>query len=292
MAPPKRQRKPTRTTSNKRPKYTLPDTDSSSGSSTEEDSAPESQEEWEALRVIEQRGQGFALQYLIEWKGIDPETGEPWVPTWEKASNAGAVLRASWKAELARRAREKKEATVAARCSTQQHSAREESPAHAIQTRGARHSRVVESPEASESEIAENPPTETRQSPAAIASPTTIDLEAPIPDWASLQVNIDVRGGSFNRSEYEPFSEIPESQSSLEKIAAEETTLESLQLFASQPAFLASGIVRDTQSSAGDASYIPVTQEEPESSLHSDSSDESDEDHVIGHSVSQRCASL
>ncbi|KAF3054008.1 hypothetical protein E8E11_007079 [Didymella keratinophila] len=282
MAPPKRKRKLTRTTTNKRPKYTLPDTDSSSGA--EEDPAPDSQEEWEAVRILEQRGKGFALQYLIEWKDIDPATGEPWAPTWERASNAGAVLRASWKAELARLAQEKKEATAAARCSTQQRSAREESPAQVTQSRGARHSRVVESPAPSESANAADPSTETRQSPAAIASSTTIDLEAPIPDWTSPQVNIDVRGDSFNRGEYEPFSEVLESQSSPEKSVAEGTTLESSQLFASQPAFLAFGIVRETQSSAGDVSYIPVTQEELESSLHSNSSDECSEDHIIGYS--------
>lgn len=291
---PKRKRTTTRTTTNKRPRYTLPDTDSSSSSSSsaEEDSAPESQEEFEAVRIIEQRGQGFALQYLIEWKGIDPETGEPWVPTWERASNAGAVLRASWKAEKARRAQEKKEATAAARRSTQQRGACEESPAQATQTRGARHIRVVESPDPSESANAADSPTESSQSHTTIASPTTIDLEASIPDSASPRVNIDVRGDSYNRGKYEAFSEIPESHSSLEKSAAEETTLESSQLFASQPAFIASGIVRETQSSAGDVSYIPVTQEELEFSLQSDSSDESDEDHVIGYSVSQSCASL
>jgi len=285
MAPPKRKRKPTRTTTNKRPKYTLPDTDTSS--SAEEDSAPDSQEEWEAVRILEQRGQGFVLQYLIEWKDIDPATGEPWAPTWERASNAGPTLRASWRAVLARRAQEKREAATAARRSTQQRTAREESPAQAAQTRGARHSRTAESPEPSESANAVDSSTETRQSPTTIASSTTIDFEAPIPDWTSPQVNIDVRRDSFNRGDYEPFSEIAESQSSPEKSAAEGTTLESSQLFASQPAFLASGIVRDTQSSAGDVSYIPVTREELESSLHSDSSDECSEDHIIGYSVSR-----
>ncbi|KAF3034483.1 hypothetical protein E8E12_002590 [Didymella heteroderae] len=121
-------------------------------------------------------------------------------------------------------------------------------------------------------------------SQGAIASSTTIDLEAPIPDWTSPQISIDVRGDSFHRGEYEPFSEIPESQSSPERSAAEGTTLQSSQLFASQPAFLVSGIVRDTQSSAGDVSYIPVTQEQLEPSLHSDWSDESNEDHIIGYS--------
>jgi hypothetical protein len=287
MASTKRKRIPTRTTASKRPKYTLPDTDGSSSSSAEEATAHDSQKEWEAVRILEQRGQGFALQYYIEWAGIDPATGKQWAPTWENAKNAGETLRASWKVEQARRAQEKKEATAAARRGTQQRSARGELPAQATQARRVRRSRVIESPEPSAPALAEESPAETRERAAVIASSTTIDLEEAIPDWTSPQVNIDLRGDSFNRGEYEPFSEIPESQPSPEKSPAEGTTLESSQLFASQPAFLASGIVRDTQSSAGDVSYIPITQEELESSLHSDSSDESNEDHIIGYSVCQ-----
>ncbi|KAJ4373473.1 hypothetical protein N0V86_007613 [Didymella sp. IMI 355093] len=268
----------------KRPKYTLPDTDSSSSSSAEEATAHDSQEEWEAVRILEQRGQGFALQYYIEWAGIDPATGKQWAPTWENVKNAGETLRASWKVEQARRAQEKKEVTAAARRGTQQRSARRESPAQATQAGRVRRSRIIESPEPSAPALAEEPPSETRERAAAIASSTTIDLEEAIPDWTSPQVNIDVRGDSFHCGQYEPFSEIPESQPSPTKSPAEGTTLESSQLFASQPAFLASGIVRDTQSSAGDASYIPITQEELESSLYSDSSDESNEDHIIGYS--------
>lgn len=241
------------------------------------------------MRILDQKGQGFALQYLIEWKDIDPATGEPWAPTWERASNASAALRASWRIELARRVQEKKGATAAARCATEQQSAREESPAQAAQARGVRRSRVVESPEPTGSVSAEESPIETRQNAAAITSPTTIDLDAPTSEWTSPQINIDVRGGSFNRREYEPSSEIPESKSSPENDTPDGTTFESAELIASQPTFLASGIVRDTQSTAGDASFIPVTQEELESSLHSDSSDNFDESPIIGYSVGRTC---
>ncbi|KAF1928223.1 uncharacterized protein M421DRAFT_420756 [Didymella exigua CBS 183.55] len=254
MTPSKRKRKPIRTTTNKWPKYTLPDVGSSS--SSEQETADDSEEEWEAVRILEQRGQGFALRYYIEWKGADPATGEQWAPTWERASNASEALRASWRAEQARRAQEQKEVKAAARPGTRQRSAREESPARATQARGARRSRIVESSEHSKSPL----------------------------DWASPQANIDVRGDSFNRGGYAPFSEIPESQSSPEKSAADSTNLESSPLFESQPAHFVSGIVRETQSSASDVSYIPVTQEELGSSRHSDSSGDSNEDNVIGYS--------
>lgn len=285
MAPPKRKRKPTRTTTNKRPKYTLPDTDSSS-SSDGEGTSHASQEEWEALRILQQRGQGSALEYEIEWAGIDPATGKQWEPTWEKAGNAGEALRASWKTEQAQRAQERKETAAAIR-STQQRGAREASPAQATQTRGAKRRRISESPEPSISASVEQSPTEIGQSANPVPNTATIDIEARIPDWTSPQVNIDVRGESFNRRDYELHAEIPESQPSPSKSAAEGTDSESSQLFASQPAFRASGIVLDTQSSAEDVSYIPVTREELESSSHSDSSDGSNEDHVVGYSVSE-----
>lgn len=284
MAPPKRKRKPTRTTTNKRPKYTLPDTDSSS--SDREGTSHGSQEEWEALRILQQRGQGSALEYEIEWAGIDPATGKQWAPTWEKAGNAGEALRASWKIEQAQRAQERKE-TAAAFRSTQQRGAREASPAQPTQTRGAKRRRISGSPEPSISAPVEQLPTEIGQSAEPVPNTATIDTEVPIPDWTSPQVNIDVRGESFNRRDYELHVEIPESQPLPSKSAAEGTDLESSQLFASQPAFRASGIVLDTPSSAGDVSYIPVTSEELESSSHSDPSDGSNEDHVIGYSVSE-----
>lgn len=286
MTPPKRKRKPTRNTTNKRPKYILSDIDSSS--STADGASHNSDEEWEAVRILDQRGQGFALQYYIEWKDIDPATGKPWAPTWERASNASTTLRASWKAELARRSKEKKEADAAAKRSTQQRSAREESPAPIIQARGARR-RVVETPEPLESATPLNSPSPTKQAAAATVSSRTVDIEAPFPDWTSQEVNIDVHGDSFNRSEYEPFSGISESQSSPERSVAEGAILESSRLFASQPTYLASGIVRDTPSSAGDGSYIPVTQDELESSLLSENSDEFNEDRAIGYSVSRCC---
>lgn len=286
MSSNKRKFKPTRTTANKRPKYALPDTESSS--SAEEGFEDDSQEEWEALRILKQRGQGFALQYCIEWKGLDPATGKQWAPTWERASNACQSLRASWEARKARLAQENIKPTPPARRGTQQRSARTESPAQATEVRGAEHSRIAESPELSTSVHVTESSTEPLKSAAVTFGRARTDREGA--DWTSQEININTRRGSFNRTDYESLSDsgVLQSQPSPEESAADSTSLS----FTSQPAFLASGIVRDTQSSAGDVSFIPVTQEEEESSLYSNSSDESNEDNVIGYSVSRTCTQL
>ncbi|KAJ8113503.1 hypothetical protein OPT61_g4378 [Boeremia exigua] len=273
MAPPKRKRIPTRNTSNKRPKYTQPDTSSSSGcnnndsssSSDSEEIAISSQQNWEALRILAQTGQGFGLRYLIEWAGTDLETGKQWEPSWVKANNASEGLRAAWKRTQAHEAQEERRAA-------QQRSIQE-----APRARGRPRKQVAERPAKSlPSPVAESP-TGSKQSAAATVSPSTLEVGGPLLEGSSTQVTVDV---------HEVHSEIPESQPCSLPDAAAETDLESSQLFASQPAFCASGVVLDTQSSAGDLSFIPVTQEELESSVVSDTSDES-EDQVADCPVSE-----
>ncbi|KAF9691346.1 hypothetical protein EKO04_010666 [Ascochyta lentis] len=289
MASPKRKRQPTRTTSNKRLKYTQPDTDSgSSGSSSssdnDDDPTNHSQIEWEALRILAQTGTGFGLRYLIEWKGIDPATGEQWEPTWEGAKNASDSLRASWKKEQALQLQKKRKTAATAARSTLYQSAPEIVQAQATQTRATRQRRTIESPETSTSPSATEPPTEISPTTSAAPSKTTINIGTPIPYWTSPQVNIYRRGDSLNPNEYEPHTEIPESPLSPARSNSDDNDLDSSQLFSSQRGFCASGIVPDTQSSVGDVSYIPVTQEDLDSSLHSDSADESTEGNIIGYS--------
>ncbi|KAJ4352913.1 hypothetical protein N0V95_003823 [Ascochyta clinopodiicola] len=289
MAPLKRKRQPTRTTSNKRPKYTQPETDNSSSSSSDhEEYTNDSQVEWEASRILAQEGKGFGLRYLIEWKGVDPATGGHWEPTWEDARNASDSLRASWKTEKAlQRLQENTEAAEIVTSGTQHQGAPEVPQAQATQTRASRQRRIVESPETSTSVSATESPTEIRPNTLDAPSTATIDIEAHTPDWTFAQAHIDPRGDSFNPSEYEPHAEIPDSSPSSLKSNSNDTNLESSQLFALHRAFSTSGVVPDTQSSAGDVSYIPVTQEELDSSLHSDSTDESTEGHIVGYSVSE-----
>ncbi|KAH6638767.1 hypothetical protein C7974DRAFT_448460 [Boeremia exigua] len=264
MATPKRKRTPTKDTSSKRPRYTQPVT-----------SSLDSQEEWEALRILAQSGQGFGLRYLVDWSGIDPATGKQWEPTWVKATAASESLRAAWREEQSTLAQEESRAR-----STSQ--PRPESQPRRSRGRPRKH--IVASPESSSSAFQVESSAKTGQSEAAaISSSSTASYISVLrPDGTSPQIAVDSRGDSFNRGEYELHLEIPESQPSSESRTAD-TDLESSQLFASQPPFRASGIVPDTQNSAEDASYIPVTQEELESSVYSSSAEESDE-HLIGYS--------
>lgn len=280
MANPKPRTTNTRITTTKRSRSTCSYTESSgSDSSCSDEGANDSQEEWEAVRILAQTGQGFGTKYLIEWAGIDPQTGKRWEPTWEKAVNAGEGLRASWKIEQQKQAQAKKEAERPAK------RPRRTPRSQAANPQPARRRPVVESPAHSESESEPDLPEEAEHSGTA-STTATKDSRAPTTDCVSSQVDSDPPSDSSYRNAYEPHSEIPESQPSPEKSAVESTELDSSDLFASQPAFRASGFVLETQSSAGDLSYIPVTQEELESSLHSVPDDDS-EDHLIGYSVSE-----
>lgn len=297
MAPTKRNRTPTRNTSNKRRRYIQLDTDStsttsslrssssssssSSGSDSDSDkdvASNDSLQEWEATRILAQRGQGFGFEYLIEWNGIDPSTGQPWEPSWEKAKYASGTLRKSWEKEKARLAQESEDTTATAKEPRQRGRPIKANPAPAVQNRGVRRSPIVESSESSsESEFELS--TETASSAATTPGSAAIDLNA---SWTSPRVNIDARSDSSSHSE------VPESAG---ESPTEATDLHSSELFVSQLAFPASGVVPNTQSSTGDVSYIPVTQEELESSLQS-YTDHGSEDHVTSYLVSVRCVGL
>ena len=346
MAPTKRNRSPTRNTSNKRPRYIQLDTDStsttsslssssssssslrslsssSSGSDSDSDkegASSNSPEEWEATRILAQRGQGFGFEYLIEWTGIDPSTGQCWEPSWEKANYASETLRKSWEEEKARlvqesedttsttkkprprgrprkvettatikeprkRGRPRKEKAQLARGREETTSTTKEprprgrprkvQPAPAAQNRGVRQRPIVESSESSsESEVELS--TDTASSVATTPGSAAIDLDA---SWASSRLNVDAR------SDYSSHFGVPESSG---ESPTEATDLNSSELFVSQPAFRVSGAVLNTQSTVGDVSYIPVTQEELESSLQS-YTDHGSEDHVASDLVSVRC---
>jgi hypothetical protein len=122
-------------------------------------------------------------------------------------------------------------------------------------------------------------PTKAASIAANTSGSASIDLDA---SWTSPRVNIDAR------SESSSHFEVPESTG---ESPTEATDLNSSELFVSQPAFRASGVVLNTQSSAGDVSYIPVTQEELESSLHS-YTDHGSEGHVASYLLSVRCIGL
>ncbi|WVR07197.1 hypothetical protein IAU60_004238 [Kwoniella sp. DSM 27419] len=56
---------------------------------------------FEVLEILDERGppNSGKGEYLVQWKGDDPDTGEPWVPTWERKTDCTAGLIAEWKAK-------------------------------------------------------------------------------------------------------------------------------------------------------------------------------------------------
>ncbi|GAA5889385.1 hypothetical protein JCM5296_006346 [Sporobolomyces johnsonii] len=55
----------------------------------------DSQGYWKAVEIIGET----ANKYWIVWAGTDPDTGEPWKPTWEPKENATAALVSTWKTQ-------------------------------------------------------------------------------------------------------------------------------------------------------------------------------------------------
>lgn len=47
----------------------------------------------------EDGGRASKGKYLIKWAGLDPETGEPWLPSWEPRDGVSNDLIAEWKAK-------------------------------------------------------------------------------------------------------------------------------------------------------------------------------------------------
>ena len=89
----KRKRNSTRTNPNKRSRYT----DSSAG-----EPSNESDTLWAAECILDELVIRGVRKYYIQWKGIDPDTGKAWEPTWEPEENANDLLVAHWEQEKAR----------------------------------------------------------------------------------------------------------------------------------------------------------------------------------------------
>lgn len=57
----------------------------------------ESQHLFEALEILDERGPPRDGEYLIRWKGTDPDTGLAWDPTWEEKKGCTDGLIEEWK---------------------------------------------------------------------------------------------------------------------------------------------------------------------------------------------------
>ena len=52
---------------------------------------------WDAIAILDERGETGSGFYLIQWDGIDPDTGKAWEPTWEHRRDVTPALAAEWK---------------------------------------------------------------------------------------------------------------------------------------------------------------------------------------------------
>ncbi|WRT66191.1 uncharacterized protein IL334_003144 [Kwoniella shivajii] len=60
---------------------------------------------WEVLEILGERGPPKTGDYLVKWKGIDTSTGKPWEPSWTQKSACTQGLINDWKAKKARRSK-------------------------------------------------------------------------------------------------------------------------------------------------------------------------------------------
>ncbi|KAJ6198011.1 hypothetical protein J3E72DRAFT_240742 [Bipolaris maydis] len=243
----KRKRTQTRTKPNKRPKYV-----DCSDPSSDDDSKL-----WEAECILEERIVKGVKKYHIKWKGTDPSTGRAWPTTWEPEENANDELVADW---LQKKAHESGGSRGRSRQRTE---------AQAL--RRIRNLRVIDS--SPESTCSPSTPSHHRAASGNLSSAThsTVGVAAaPGPVLRiSPRIRIRRRGQSLERDEFERVSQIPLSQppstqeptQETTQVHIQETDIDSLQLISARPEPYSSGIVPDSQSSTGEASFIPITQQ-------------------------------
>ncbi|KAJ6281592.1 hypothetical protein J3E71DRAFT_217366 [Bipolaris maydis] len=243
----KRKRTQTRTKPNKRPKYV-----DCSDPSSDDDSKL-----WEAECILEERIVKGVKKYHIKWKGTDPSTGRAWPTTWEPEENANDELVADW---LQKKAHESGGSRGRPRQRTE-----------AQASRRIRNLRVIDS--SPESTCSPSTPSHHRAASGNLSSATHSPVgvaAAPGPVLRiSPRIRICRRGQSLERDEFERVSQIPLSQppstqeptQETTQVHSQETDIDSLQLISARPEPYSSGIVPDSQSSTGQASFIPITQQ-------------------------------
>ncbi|CAN9094285.1 unnamed protein product [Alternaria alternata] len=264
MAHSKRKRNSIRTKPSKRARYI----DSS-------ESEPTNDTLWAAERILDEKTIRGVRTYHIQWKGLDPETGKAWEPTWEPEENANDLLVAHWEQEKARDLEEFR------RISRGSSRGQSEQRKDAQEQRRIRNSRVTDSsPEPAICSSTSSTPPNDQRGPQTSASAT-----APA-DRVSPRIQIARRGESLERDEYARFSQIASSGPGSTQAPTQDTDLDSSQLFAARPQPLVSGVVADSQSSIGEGSFVPIIQHTGDTSQQSTDTNESHiEEDVVEDSV-------
>jgi hypothetical protein len=271
MATPKRKRTAKRPSTRKRPKY-------SDSSDTEQ---PSGGDFWEAESILQEKRTGRKLLYLIQWKGVDPATGDEYLPTWEPEEHPTADLVAVWQQEKAARA----STNTSGRAQSSRVRERPKKQGR-LYLHLSRSSRIVQSsPESStaapSTSAISQPSTPTRASavPKLSSSTVTTPIGAPAPSkHGSPRIRIGHRGDSFDPNEYERFSQLATSQPASLEPRTQGTDIDSSQLFAAVPEYWSSGVVPDSQSSTGEGDFAPATQQTTGTTQQSSSVTELQED--------------
>lgn len=208
------------------------------------------------------------VQYLINWEGIDPDTGRSYSPTWEPEDSPNAELLAYWEAKKA--AKGATTLSAGAEDSTPRKEPRKQKKRQTQpKARPSRKARIIESsPEALTARAPTVPSraaTPRRESslPVPESSPTPGPIAAPTAPTGALQVQISKSGG-FGSDEHEPYSQLAASNASSSQSDTAGSDLDSSQLFAAGSGaahYHSSGIVEDSETSEGEGSFVDPTQQ-------------------------------
>jgi hypothetical protein len=270
MATLKRKRNSTRTTPSKRPKYAEPSQSEPDGQSQD------SQDDWwEIDEIVDEWLQGKQRVYQVKWIGTDPATGEAYPPS-PVTEVTDAALKA-WEEEKARtgfvvknRANRRGKGKGKGRGRTKELQLGQQS------SRRNRRRVVDSSPEPSTAPSSALP---VEHSTTIRESTTLVEPSRATTNRQSPRISIPARGSSFEPDAFEPVSNLSPSRAATPPSSIHESDLESSQIFAA-PQINSTGIIPDSQSSAGEADFEPVTQGTVEST------EVSQEEGIIEDSVS------
>ena len=248
MATLKRKRNSTRTTPSKRPKYAEP-------SQSEADGQSDSQDDWwEIDEIVDEWLQGKQRVYQVKWIGTDPATGEAYPPS-PVTEVTDAALKA-WEEEKARTGFVVKNRANKRGKGKGKRRTKELQLGHQSSRRNRR--RVVDSsPEPSTAPSSALP---VEQLTTIRESTTLVEPSRPTTNRRSPRISIPARGSSFEPDAFEPVSNLSPSRAATPPSSIHESDLESSQVFAAAQ-INSTGIIPDSQSSAGEADFEPVTQE-------------------------------
>lgn len=255
MAQSKRKRNSTRTKPNKRSRYI----DSSASESGSESGAL-----WAADCILDEHVVRGVRKYYIQWKGINPDTGKAWEPSWEPAENANDLLVAYWEQEKARDLADVHAYLEGS--SRAQPKKRQETQA----SRRIRNSRVVDSsPEPTACSSTSSTPLSNRVGTGRLPSVTASAARV------SPRIRIARRGDSLERDNYVCFPQLASPQPRSTQVPTQDTDLNSSQLLTARPRPHSSGVIPDSQSSTGKGSFVPITQRTDDASQQSTDTNES-----------------